>query len=774
MLVKGGFWVGLLPALVLRLAAAPLPVSPGFSLPTVDLAGEPERVVVVDREIGHYLGHPTTVLLEDGRTMLCVYPRGHGRGAIQLQRSRDGGRTWSGRRPVPENWATSLETPTLHRVIDAAGRQRLIVWSGLHPARLAVSEDKGETWSPLRAVGDWGGIVVMASVEAVRGKPGHYLAWFHDDGRYFRPNGILEKPVRFHLYQVRSEDGGLTWGTPRELWSGTEVQLCEPGVVRSPQGGQLALLLRENARRKNSHVMFSDDEGETWSAPREVSGALTGDRHTARYTPDGRLFVSFRDTARVTPTAGDWVGWVGTYDDLRLGREGQYRLRLADNTDRWDCAYPGVEVLPDATIVATTYGHWITNEPPYIISVRFKLAELDAKVAAGAVIPGAPPGVVVAHSLARTRQYLGSPSLLARPGGGLLASHDFFGPGSSSEVIHVHGSDDGGATWRKLSETRGFWCSLFEHRGAVYLLGSAHQNGPVVIRRSTDGARTWTEPVSAERGLLRSSGRFHGAPTPVVEHRGRLWRGMEDLGGTGGWAAYFRSFMLSVPVDADLLVAANWTSSTPLARDPGWLGGRFGGWLEGNAVVAPDGELVNLLRVDFRETDEKAARIHMSADGTTARFDPTTDLFSFPGGCKKFAVRADPQGSGYWSLANWIPPSQRGQPVERTRNTLALLHSADLVTWEVRSVLLHHPDREKHGFQYADFQIVGDDLLGLVRTAFADEGGGAPQAHDANFITFHRWSNFRSLTRNEDVAAGLSPRRGEFPDRQGKAVFPGP
>jgi hypothetical protein len=63
-------------------------------------------VVVVDREEGQYLGHVTTVLLEDGRTMLAVYPKGHGKGAIVLKRSSDGGRTWSARLPTPGNWAT--------------------------------------------------------------------------------------------------------------------------------------------------------------------------------------------------------------------------------------------------------------------------------------------------------------------------------------------------------------------------------------------------------------------------------------------------------------------------------------------------------------------------------------------------------------------------------------------------------------------------------------------------------------------------------------------
>jgi hypothetical protein len=49
-----------------------------------------------------------------------------------------------------------------------------------------------------------------------------------------------------------------------------------------------------------------------------------------------------------------------------------------DNRNAWDCAYPGVEVLPDGTFVLTTYGHWTDGEPPYIMSVRLKLEELDA------------------------------------------------------------------------------------------------------------------------------------------------------------------------------------------------------------------------------------------------------------------------------------------------------------------------------------------------------------------------------------------------------------
>ncbi len=356
------------------------PLPRAYTIPTLDLSGDAHRQVIVDREPGQYLGHPTTVLLEDGRTMLCVYPKGHGRGAVVYKRSTDGGRTWSERLPTPASWATSLEVPTLHRVVDAAGKKRLILWSGLYPARLAVSEDDGQTWSELKPAGDWGGIVVMGSVEALK-SPGHYLAMFHDDGRFLTAKAERKQPVEFTLLKTFSADGGLTWSVPEAICRTTEIHLCEPGVIRSPDGRQLAALLRENSRCRNSHVIFSDDEGRTWTPPCELPAALTGDRHTGKYAPDGRLFISFRDTTLDSPTKGDWVAWVGRYEDLVAGREGQYRVRLMDNHQGADCAYPAVERLPDGTIVTTTYGHWTPGESPYIASVRLQLAELDTLAA---------------------------------------------------------------------------------------------------------------------------------------------------------------------------------------------------------------------------------------------------------------------------------------------------------------------------------------------------------------------------------------------------------
>ena len=352
-------------------------------LKTLDLNDHAHRQVVVDREAGQYLGHPTTCLLEDGKTILCVYPKGHGRGAIVYKRSLDGGRTWSDRLPTPASWATSKEVPTLHRVIGPDGKKRLIVWSGLYPARLAVSENDGQDWSELNPAGEWGGIVVMGFVEKLRSGPGHYLAMFHDDGRFFTRKPVKNDRITFDLYKTFSTDGGLTWSFPKSVYRSPDVHLCEPGCLRSPDGKTLAVLLRENARSKNSHIIFSNDEGRTWSQPRELPLALTGDRHTGKYSADGRLFISFRcrsprQSVAKRPFEGDWVGWVGTWEDLVQGGSGQYFIRLKDNTKGYDTTYPGVEVLPDDTYVVTTYGHWTQGEAPYILSVRFQLKELDA------------------------------------------------------------------------------------------------------------------------------------------------------------------------------------------------------------------------------------------------------------------------------------------------------------------------------------------------------------------------------------------------------------
>ena len=66
-------------------------LSRGYTIPTLHLSAQKYRQVIVDREKGQYLGHPTTVLFGDGKTMLIVYPKGHRKEGIVYKRSTYGG-----------------------------------------------------------------------------------------------------------------------------------------------------------------------------------------------------------------------------------------------------------------------------------------------------------------------------------------------------------------------------------------------------------------------------------------------------------------------------------------------------------------------------------------------------------------------------------------------------------------------------------------------------------------------------------------------------------
>ena len=344
------------------------------------------------------------------------------------------------------------------------------------------------------------------------------------------------------------------------------------------------------------------------------------------------------------------------------------------------------------------------------------------------------PGVIVDHSPAGTRTYIGNPSIVILPNGHYVASHDAYGPGHPYSQVYLFRSRDAGATWQPLAANlRGqYESTLFVHQEALYLLGGGitKSGAFVAIRRSTDGGETWTVPLDGSTGRLVTGGNYNAGATPVVVHNGRIWRAMEEVDPAvaRGTSTNFRSLVVSAPVDADLLDASNWTLSNSLLLDdhiPGL------GWLEGNVVTAPGDKLVVMLRVARRY--EEAAVIRISENGKTLTFDPENGLVRFPGGTSKFTIRYDAKTKRYWSLVN-----KREKPTA-VRNVLALTSSADLIHWSVESVILEHPDGERVGFQYVDWQFEGHDIIAVSRTAC----NGADNFHDANYLTFHRIRNFR-------------------------------
>ena len=118
---------------------------------------------------------------------------------------------------------------------------------------------------------------------------------------------------------------------------------------------------------------------------------------------------------------------------------------------------------------------------------------------------------------------------------------------------------------------------------------------------------------------------------------------------------------------------------------------------------------------------DMAAIVNISNDGTKATFDPETGFMDFVGGTKKFSIRYDEKSKRYWMIANMVKEEFSHLLAAKVRNTLVLKSSSDLKNWTVHKILLEHPDVEKHGFQYVDWQFNGRHIIFLSRTAYDDE-----------------------------------------------------
>ena len=125
-----------------------------------------------------------------------------------------------------------------------------------------------------------------------------------------------------------------------------------------------------------------------------------------------------------------------------------------------------------------------------------------------------------------------------------------------------------------------------------------------------------------------------------------------------------------------------------------------------------------------------------------------------PGGGKKFTVRYDTVSGKYWTLANPCYDEDRVRTHTGWYNTriypiflrsrLVLCSSADLRNWTVVKEVISSNNCFFHGFQYTDWEFDGNDIIAVSRTAFPESRGLPIRQHDANMLTFHRITDFRS------------------------------
>lgn len=406
----------------------------GYSIPQLDLSIKPGDIdekfnslfelTTVDDSLD-YLGHPDSVLLKNGE-ILTVFPSSHGKGAIRARISADGGESYRNADEImPESWKNSLETPTVYRLSFTDGKtpDKLVLISG-NPKwgdlptpggfNYSVSDDEGKNWTEFELCHTHLNgekllcVVAMASLTQLK-ENGRFvdkwMAFFHSD-----PGFVNYKTILYF------EDGKPCWSIPEPYFAQHREaekisNMCEVECIRSEggRGDELCLISRSNSKKCNSLISFSQDEGRTWSEPVFAPAALNGERHKAEYLADGRLFITFRSIERDPRKVEQyseregrgwysegWVAWVGTYDDLKNGREGQYRIKIAHTylpgqTEPQPCAnsdvgYCGNVVLPDSmTVVTSTYGAFGKlnadgSLKTYVVSKRIDITLTDELV----------------------------------------------------------------------------------------------------------------------------------------------------------------------------------------------------------------------------------------------------------------------------------------------------------------------------------------------------------------------------------------------------------
>jgi hypothetical protein len=367
------------------------------------------------------------------------------------------------------------------------------------------------------------------------------------------------------------------------------------------------------------------------------------------------------------------------------------------------------------------------------------------------------PGTVIGHRAGSTNQYLSSPSIAILPNGNYVASHDLFGSGFDEETLGlttVYRSTDKGETWTQAAAVSGMhFSTLFVYQNDLYLLGSSSAGGNLVINKSTDGGASWTTPTNASTGLL-SQGVYGGTSHNPVVYNGRIWAMTHTQASPQA---------ISAQIGSDLLNAASWTFSNSIPKDSSWLDGYpyadFQRWTEAQPIASPDLGVIYMPKI---HDATYSALIRANTTTGDVSFDPGNDFVYMPGAEKKFGIHYDSVTQRYWAASNPVLPEHEGDDPDiggDTRNTAAILSSPDLRDWKLESVFLYNTDSHDHAFQYLNYEVDGDDLAVVSRTAFEDGLGGADSWHNNNLMTFHRVEDFRTLSPTHVLVAETGNNR---------------
>jgi hypothetical protein len=235
-------------------------------------------------------------------------------------RSRDGGRTWQEQGRMKMEWKLTgmisdggITFLRLHDKRLAFLAHRHV--EGLHGGGLPVisfSEDDGQTWTPARTIGEPEGVWYVMNDRMIQMKNGPSTGSAGSpqassgQGRLVVP--VSHMPKGLGTYEgdrnlglcFFSDDAGETWqrsSKPADLADGRGM--AEP-CVAEVEGGRLIMLARTGSGC--NYASWSEDGGDTWSAPVPTTQTAACSSLTLRTLPDGRLIVFYN---HVQPLADD-------------------------------------------------------------------------------------------------------------------------------------------------------------------------------------------------------------------------------------------------------------------------------------------------------------------------------------------------------------------------------------------------------------------------------------------------------------------------------------
>jgi len=397
--------------------------------------------------------------------------------------------------------------------------------------------------------------------------------------------------------------------------------------------------------------------------------------------------------------------------------------------------------------------------------------------------------------------YTYSPGIVVLPSGRLVATLDLSGPGIGNlpgpkQIIEheqewfgkVFVSDDQGRTWTHKTDFPFMHARPFLAGQSLYVIGHCNY---LCIMRSDDEGETWNKTA-----ILTESETWHQAPSNVHYANGNVYLVMERItAAMNGWpCSVMAPVLMRGKVSDDLTLRENWTFASELVfrdeihdDDLNYFGVPFFsavrgekvsltanttrwlhpiGWLETNVVQFTDkdhyfhdpaGRTFHLwARANTHGTGYAAiAKVVENDDGTmttslvNAPSGKTMTFVPCPGGQMKFHILFDEKQALFWLLssqstdsmtrAECLPPDRYNLP-NGERHRLQLHFSKNCIDWCFAGIvsMTNSPKEARH---YASMAIAGDDLVVLSRSG--DER--AANAHNGNFISFHRVRDFRGL-----------------------------